>query len=1020
MKRFIALVFLALCFAQGILWADENPAVTKALRAKYAMAQYHPEYGGWYLIRYASGNQTLYGFCDSKGNVVAQNATEYKLHKGYIELYILDVNQKQQHDLWEQKMIQYRKDYAKYDRVRGDYENELANYRARLKEAEAEAKRLHQQARDAAYNDYIRRAQAQMQQNSYNAAAAGGGWAGLGAALGNLIGTAVTAGTMKKNAEAAANAVKYDPIYKSVISQRGLSYAPAEPYNPCPTKPVEPSNGFSWETYPLLQPCPYSYIEYSAIQEVGGYADVKKDGEYGLVDASLKLIYPCNSSVSLKKGKVFDMQRVLVNDHYGLLNKRSEEVLKPIYEDIVADGEIIMAKKDGLWAIYTQQGKPLTQHLYSSYQAKGDNFLCDQKGKIALVTRKGQSVLPANLDRIADVAGDLYCYQNNKVGLYSVTGTMIFPIEYNSMELIDNYFKVNKDSGYGLYTKKAKCVYPCSFQDLKLGTINQRKVVYLENNNRWGVQDVQTQDTILPIAFSDVAVRKFGGISYWLTNLNGKYGLYNAEGLFLIPCSYDQITETKLFDRTMFLAKKGNTISLFGPMGLPIIPYQRYNDYEWKEPFFYVKLNNKQGVVTSRGQEIVPCEYDNLSFIKSDSCFVGVVDGKSTIVSMQGTRLFDPIPYRIIKTTPFYIVILDAHTGRLGLCSYAGRAFVQPKCKDFKAVSQTFDKYIKKNGVPGENLAKTKLLKQDCALMQQNDIAAAKKRMSFSYLAKTQVEEYINSWQQQSEFEKTSDWKKRVNEQTRAQQVFRRTKDAEKLYINREKHQIKFNLQLKQYDPDNETYLVMDSTFGKMLVSVPINEAEYFRTNWNSLKTTPTFFVDNDQINVSKMVFTAPNGKAYEYANDRALNYAVADVDYDFNDFNKDKRTALQDGLTSIEVPSLFVMQEVSSVLTSYNNDFASFNMPDKDDSFPFALFRVKLEGDTKAVKMAKQELRLYLGQMFVTQAMVTSYSNEILFLIPVGVRNVMLDGGDGHERQTLFSGPLRSNKIYDGIVKVQ
>lgn len=1024
MKRFFPLVLGVLFFANAVLSAAEDSNVTKQLRSKYAMAQYHPEYGGWYLIRYTSDGQTYYGFCDNKGNVVAQNATEYKLYKGYIELYILDINQKQQHDYWEQQMFQYKKDYAKYDKIRGDYQNELNAYNARVKDAEKEARQRYNSARDAAYNDYIRRASAQMQQAAQsNTVSSGGGYAALGAALGNLIGTTIAASTMKKNAQAAADAVKYDPIYKQVLAQRGLSYPPTEPYNPKPTQPKEPGTGFSWETYPLLQPCPYSYIEYSAIQEAGNYANVKKDGEYGLVDASLKEIYPCTNPTSVKKGMIFEMQKVLVNGQYGLLNRKSEEVFKPIYDELVEDGELVMAKKKGLWALYNKKGVALTEHLYNSYQAKGENFLCEQNGKKALVSRSGKSLLPPNLDKVVDIEDNLYCFRDNQVGLYTQTGKMIFPIEFSSMELIGDYFKVKKDDHCGLYTKTAQVVYPCEYQDLKLGTIDKRQVIYLEDDNdMWGLRDVVTNDTILPIIFTDITVRKYNDVPFLLTNITGKFGLYNETGLLLIPCDFDEITDIRLFNRTVFKATNGEFVSLFDRMGMKMIPSDKYTSFEWKEPFYYVKNGTKKGIVSMRGQEIVPCEYDNISYVPTDSCFIATVNNKNTIVTMQGKTLFEPIDYRIIRTNKSYIVVMDNNTGRMGLCSYKGRLFIPTKHKDYRSLTHAYETFVKKFNtlIDVENNDNLKLIKADNIIMQENEQIAAKKRMSFAYFAQAHVEKAINSWQKRLEYEKTVDWEQRVNEQTRSQRVRALTKEAEKLYIEREKRFIKLDLQLQRYDPDNEVFLVTDTTFGNMLVPVPINEAENFRKKWQSIKTTPTFFINDDQMAISKMVFEIPSGKKYEYSNDKALNYEVADVTYNFDPLDRKGNTLASDVLTSVEIVTPFTMQEISSVLASYNNDFQSFNMPDLDVPFPFALFRVKLEGDTKSIRTAKQILRLYLGQMYATESMITNYPNQILFLIPVGVRHVYLDAGDGIKRETLFDGPLHYNKIYDGVIRVK
>ena len=74
---------------------------------------------------------------------------------------------------------------------------------------------------------------------------------------------------------------------------------------------------------------------------------------------------------------------------------------------------------------------------------------------------------------------------------------------------------------------------------------------------------------------------------------------------------------------------------------------------------------------------------------------------------------------------------------------------------------------------------------------------------SFSKYAKNYVEARINEWQKKGEFEKTIDWKKRVNEQTRNQKIRELTKNAEKQFISEQSKKIKFTYSLGKYDADN-------------------------------------------------------------------------------------------------------------------------------------------------------------------------------------------------------------------------
>ena len=107
-----------------------------------------------------------------------------------------------------------------------------------------------------------------------------------------------------------------------------------------------------------------------------------------------------------------------------------------------------------------------------------------------------------------------------------------------------------------------------------------------------------------------------------------------------------------------------------------------------------------------------------------------------------------------------------------------------------------------------------------------------------------------------------------------------------------------------------------------------------------------------------------------------------------------------------------------SSVMAMYKNQFGKWEKPDLDDTVPYAVIRVALEGDAKDVNTAKKKLGLYLG----TQRMVVDVNidedNVMLFLVPSGAGHVELRCGDGCTPQTIIDlARLRSNTVYSGKV---
>lgn len=154
---------------------------------------------------------------------------------------------------------------------------------------------------------------------------------------------------------------------------------------------------------------------------------------------------------------------------------------------------------------------------------------------------------------------------------------------------------------------------------------------------------------------------------------------------------------------------------------------------------------------------------------------------------------------------------------------------------------------------------------------------------SFSVYAKNYVEKGVNEWQQKGEFEKTIDWEKRVNEQTRKRKIETLIVDAERKYVGFWEQIYQLNLQIHKYDADNEVYMLSDSELGSLLIKVPFNEARDFKQNWHSARLTPKYFIENDKLALASLdIFFPSQDKHYSYSNQASLTYEMAQVDYHF------------------------------------------------------------------------------------------------------------------------------------------
>lgn len=120
----------------------------------------------------------------------------------------------------------------------------------------------------------------------------------------------------------------------------------------------------------------------------------------------------------------------------------------------------------------------------------------------------------------------------------------------------------------------------------------------------------------------------------------------------------------------------------------------------------------------------------------------------------------------------------------------------------------------------------------------------------------------------------------------------------------------------------------------------------------------------------------------------------------------------------SLEVTQVFEAVPYSVVSAQYKNEFGKWEKPLLDDTFPYALIRIGLEGNAREVSAAKQKLGLYMGRMYMPLDKVTDKPNELLFLVPAGAGHIEIQCGDGCKNQVIIDlHRLRSNTIYYGKV---
>lgn len=182
---------------------------------------------------------------------------------------------------------------------------------------------------------------------------------------------------------------------------------------------------------------------------------------------------------------------------------------------------------------------------------------------------------------------------------------------------------------------------------------------------------------------------------------------------------------------------------------------------------------------------------------------------------------------------------------------------------------------------------------------------------------KSHVESDINKWQKKGEFEPTFQWQERVNDKTRKEKIKELSLKYKNEYLEKiDRYKKQYNLlvqeykdkckkcqdeyyeiktldkisdfhkdifEIKDYDADNQSFLIKTNNWGDILIHVPLDEAPSFKQNWNVIKysITPKFIpLGNDVVLTS---LTIKNGsKEYLYDSHTQVKYAMTDINYNF------------------------------------------------------------------------------------------------------------------------------------------
>lgn len=264
-----------------------------------------------------------------------------------------------------------------------------------------------------------------------------------------------------------------------------------------------------------------------------------------------------------------------------------------------------------------------------------------------------------------------------------------------------NYFAVYQDEKWGILGSNGEMIIEPMYQEMPI-VIDSSKDIFLctydinEDEGTYKTKVINSKNEEIWTKYDKVEglenYDKSGNVWYEKDVLKvqkeGKWGLINLNGNEISDIIYDDIKTLKGVENSIIVEKDGN-IGLLNSKGNKIADtiYSGINTFgeDYKNGYITVDKENKYGLISFSGEEILENQYEKIEEKYSDKYFVITENKKQQLIDKQGNKIltenFDEIK-QIANSG-----IIFTKQNKYGLMDFEGNTIIEPTYDDLKEIN---------------------------------------------------------------------------------------------------------------------------------------------------------------------------------------------------------------------------------------------------------------------------------------------------------------------------------------------
>lgn len=388
-----------------------------------------------------------------------------------------------------------------------------------------------------------------------------------------------------------------------------------------------------------------------------------------------------NKNYELEIVESYNYYPILKNEKYGIIDLQGNILVDALYEQVIIPNPLkdvfICISNDGTSKALNKNGEELFNNYNEISAIKFTGTVSDMPyektvlsykngDKYGLIDYNGKEVTKPIYEEITSVPykeGEILAKKDGKYGVINNKGVTLIEFEYDIIEG-DGFYKEDtkyKESGYFVGNKTT--------EGYRYGYINKKfdKILDVENNEIYRIS-VEDDDKNV----------------YLMVKKNGKMGVvYNKKTI--IECEFQDI-EYNSEDKTFFV-QKNSKFGVYDINGSNIVPVQ-YDYISYKGNYIYAEQDEIAKYFDQFGKEIQDIEYievhstDNViySITISEDGNYGIIDGKQNVLV---DNTYSYIDYAFDN---YFIALRD---GKLGIIDSQNNIIVEFKYDVLQCINGT-------------------------------------------------------------------------------------------------------------------------------------------------------------------------------------------------------------------------------------------------------------------------------------------------------------------------------------------